>query len=158
MSGGDYLQHLRDQHNAQRAEQGLPPTPEPIPAGSVIATSSDGVRVTPGLADEHLTQAVLMAKAVVELDDRAWRTAAKLRRAEQRIAELERQGQAAGKRHEKTRRRLHAVQALHSEAQQVACADGCCHEGLGVCRCCGEAWPCRTYRVADGKTGADVDG
>lgn len=114
---------------------------------------AEGVRFTPSVTPDAIATAVLMAEAVVALDRQGWDQRMKIARLEQQLEEQRGYARAASARAEEARRRAYAVQELHAEAETVVCADGCCHEGLGYCRFCGEStpYPCRTHRVAEGK-------
>lgn len=109
------------------------------------------VRELPALTEDDINRTVLHARAVVELDrrvDEARATAAQL---EARVAQQRESAKAAEQERRNLLDRLLAVTGLHSEAFEPACADGCCTNGLGKCEYCGEPYPCRTRRAADGE-------
>lgn len=108
------------------------------------------VRWIPALTDEHIQQAVLTARAVVALDERLARALHNVAERDQKIADMERWRLQGAQERQRLIGRLGAVRNLHSERCEVACGDGCCHEGLGTCEYCDEPWPCATYRAADG--------
>ena len=162
-AGRDRLAADRVAHAARRAAAGLPTTNLGTDAewpgrGLVITQTSGGrVRTTPALTDTDRVHAVLMARAVVDLDDRAAHLAADVAERDTAIAELTGQLTRARSMTTRLRDRLAAVDNLHSEAVRVTvtCADLCqCadEEPLGVCRECGEPVPGRTARVAAGAT------
>jgi hypothetical protein len=114
---------------------------------------AEGIRFTPSVTPDSIANAVLMAASVVALDRQGWDQRMKIARLEQQLEEQRGYAKAASVRADEARRRAYAVQELHAEAETVACADGCCHEGLGYCGFCGEGtpYPCKTHRVAEGK-------
>ncbi len=161
MDGHDQLADERAAHRARRAAAGLPATDlDPAEGPVTIHHASNGrIRVTPGLTDEHRNLAVLIARAVVELDDRAAHLGADVAERDTTIRELREYLAAAGRREQATRDKVHAVERLHAEAERITwgCSDPCrCTNTvpLGYCRECGEPVPCRTIRALRGD--ADV--
>jgi hypothetical protein len=97
--------------------------------------------------------ALAHAHAVLEFEREIVTLRGRLADVQHDLAQHRGYAKQAEARHQETRDRLFNVEQLHREAQQVACGDGCCHEGLGYCNDCGEdtPFPCRTYRVANGE-------
>lgn len=136
----------------------LPGVPEPEPAVKRRRGVSPPFRVVESHTDASIDHAVLLARSVVALDERAAaldeRAAALENEAnllEAKLAEQQEWSRRGEKERRKLNDRLFAVSLLHAEAEQVSCGEGCCHEGLGYCRYCREPYPCRTVLVSKGK-------
>jgi len=115
------------------------------------------IQFVPALTDEHIRDAVLHARAMVEIADRLDRAQATIADRDRQIAELRESARRAEQERQRLLGRIFAVHNVHRELTEVACGDGCCHEGLGTCASCEEPWPCRTYRASDGKPYSDDD-
>ncbi len=129
--------------------EGVPEALKPKPRRKGITPT---VRTVSSVTEQDIGDAVTAARAVVELADLRDNLEAECELLEAKVAERDERLEAGEKRRRELQGRLTAVTMLHFEAEQVACADGCCHEGLGYCRECGEPVPCTTAHVADGKT------
>jgi hypothetical protein len=110
-----------------------------------------GMRMLPHVTDDDLVDAVLMARAVVKLDERRWRLSTRLAERQVRVGELETQVKNLLEAARLRDQRLAAVRWLHREAVGSTCAcDGpcVCSEGepLGACDHCGQPYPCTTIR------------
>jgi hypothetical protein len=118
-----------------------------------IEVGPAGMRERRAPTDADVDAVLLQARAVLKLDGERWELQATVAGLEMRLAEARAAAAGNAARHQSVWRRLCDVKALHCEAEAPSCGDGCCHEPLGWCRFCGEdvPWPCRTYRVADGK-------
>ncbi len=128
---------------------GVPDAWRPKPRRKGITPAARSVR---SVTERDIGDAVTAAQALVELADLRDALEAECEHLEARVIERDKQIKAADKRARKLQDRLTAVAMLHYEAEQVSCSDGCCHEGLGYCRECGEPVPCTTAHVADGKS------
>ncbi len=128
---------------------GIPEAMKPKPRRKGIAPA---FRSVASVTERDIGDAVTAARALVELSDLRDNLEAECEHLEAKAAERDKQVKASEKRARKLQDRLTAVAMLHYEAEQVSCGDGCCHEGLGYCRECGEPVPCTTAHVADGKT------
>lgn len=128
---------------------GLPEAWKPKPRRKGIPPE---IRTLPTVTEQAIDDAVLAARAVVELADLRDRLEAECEHLDATVLDLRAQVKAASERAEQIRQRAYRVEELHSEAEELACGDGCCHTGLGHCRECGESYPCTTAWVARGKT------
>ncbi len=115
-----------------------------------------GVRMLPPVDDDAVVDAVLMARAVVRLDEQRWKQAVRLADREQRIGELETQVGSLTTAVTAVGRRIAAVRFLHREAVRSTplCSEPCMcshDEPLGVCDHCGQRYPCATIRAVEGE-------
>ncbi len=128
---------------------GLPEAWAPKPRRTGIPPT---VRALPALTEEHISDTVLTARAVVRLAELRDNLEAECEHLEAALEEQRALTKSASARAETIRRQAYRVKELHHEDTEVTCGDGCCHNGLGVCAECGEPYPCTTAHVADGKT------
>lgn len=105
------------------------------------------------MADEEFHDArIAEAETIVRgFESMRWKLkqlSGELRAARERIQMFEEGSKSTGQERMRLLRQIWAVENLHSEAQEVVCGDGCCHEGQGWCSYCGDAdkpvWPCQT--------------
>jgi hypothetical protein len=132
---------------------GIPEAMKPKPRRKGITPT---VRARASVTERDIDDAVVAARAVVELAGRRDALEAECELLEAKVTEREEWLRAAEQRAKETHAILTAVTMLHFEAIQVSCSDGCCHEGLGYCQECGEPYPCTTAHVADGKTAEEA--
>ncbi len=137
---------------------GLPEAWKPQPRRRGIPPE---VRSVIPLTEQHVADAVLAARAVVELADLRDRLEAEAEQLERQLGEARASAANADQRAEEYRERLFTVgHLLHREAVEVtpSCGDGCCADEtpLGYCAECGESWKCTTAHVAAGKTIAEA--
>jgi hypothetical protein len=119
-----------------------------------VFSATGAVRTFRDVTDDDVAQVIVQARALIRLDKQLWDARQRAEQLERRLAEREQYAEAARSREADLQARLNAVRSIHWEAEQPSCADGCCHEGLGWCRECGEGtpFPCKTYKAARGET------
>jgi len=159
------LRAVREEHRQRRADAG-----EVDGELAVVAIDSQGrVRSMPAVTQEAITRAVLSARAIVELDNRAAGAEADVRELSARVREHYERAQRTDIKLRSALNRCGRVEALHTEAVEVTLCgcpnavtqlddeepdaedheDGCGRVWArqGVCRECAQPFPCRTARV-----------
>lgn len=105
------------------------------------------VRHIRSATDVDVERAVVMARAVLRLDDRLHQAEQDLAKRDATIATMRSGAETTGRERQRMLDQVHAVEDLHAEADKVICGDGCCHEGLGYCGYDREPYPCKTIQA-----------